>query len=379
MRVIHIFSALYQGGAESQLERLIYASDNIEHIVISLSNVRTNLSNRLEERGVLVIYCGIGYNPVGIFKLRKILKKKIIPDTVVQCWMYHANLIGWLSLVGVKVPIFWNIRRSVIPNGFTGLVSMVSSIISWFSKVKIFCNSKSGIDSHIKSGYCKEKFAYVPNGFFKPSKVFDISAYESTINSNNINICCVGRFHHDKGQDLLLDAICLIKDELGESLWNRVRFYFIGRGFRESKKIKSIVQEYDLSENVFFLGELGDVDNILRRMDIFCLPSRTEGFPNVLVEAMFAGLPCVSTNVGDVKEILPENNVIVKPKSSSELAFGMLSLINATDEVRNEIGQKNREYVNRNFDIHITSSIYFENYQKVLISNLNRGQNDCKK
>ncbi|GIC12932.1 glycosyl transferase [Vibrio cholerae] len=176
-----------------------------------------------------------------------------------------------------------------------------------------------------------------------------------------------------------MDAICLIKDELGESLWNRVRFYFIGRGFRESKKIKSIVQEYDLSENVFFLGELGDVDNILRRMDIFCLPSRTEGFPNVLVEAMFAGLPCVSTNVGDVKEILPENNVIVKPKSSSELAFGILSFINATDEVRNEIGQKNREYVNKNFDIHITSSIYFKNYQKVLISNLNRGQNDCKK
>src|SRR3546814_18053601 len=64
-------------------------------------------------------------------------------------------------------------------------------------------------------------------------------------------------------------------------------------------------------ERFLLLGQRGDVAECLSAMDIFCLPSRTAGFPNALGETMFVGLPCITTDVGDARLLLGQRGRVV--------------------------------------------------------------------
>lgn len=70
----------------------------------------------------------------------------------------------------------------------------------------------------------------------------------------------------------------------------------------------------------------------LAAMDIYCLHSRTEGFPNGLGEAMTMGLPCVTTDVGDAALLLSDTGVIVPKEDSAALAQGLKRLLEMTSE-----------------------------------------------
>jgi glycosyltransferase involved in cell wall biosynthesis len=106
-----------------------------------------------------------------------------------------------------------------------------------------------------------------------------------------------------KGADLLIDAVALMRDQ-GVS----VHAVIAGDGFYRSK-LESQARDRDLGEDVKFLGTISkaDVREELSRADIFVMPSRTEGMPRALIEAMAAGLPAVGANVGGIVELLDES------------------------------------------------------------------------
>ena len=76
-----------------------------------------------------------------------------------------------------------------------------------------------------------------------------------------------------------------------------------------------------------FVGAVSAVAPVYRRLDLLVIPSRSEGLPNVLLEALAADLPCVSTDVGAVPEVLsvPDAGVLVAPESAEQLADGIVA------------------------------------------------------
>jgi glycosyltransferase involved in cell wall biosynthesis len=134
--------------------------------------------------------------------------------------------------------------------------------------------------------------------------------------------------------------------------------------------LSSCINETGYSDRFVLLGERSDVPVCLSAMDIFCLHSRTEGFPNVLGEAMAMGLPCVATDVGDAALLLADGGVIVPKKNSAALAQGLEKLCRLTPAGRIALGKKSKHRVRDEFSMTRTRDRFEAIYTKIVSRNV---------
>ena len=126
----------------------------------------------------------------------------------------------------------------------------------------------------------------------------------------------VGRFHADKGQDNFVKATAIVAQH-----YPAVKFLLVGRDCDvNNAQLMKWLNEKGLQARFVMLGERSDVPVCLAAMDVFCMPSRTEGFPIGLGEAMATGLPCVATNVGDTAVLTGDTAILVPPQNAQALA-----------------------------------------------------------
>jgi glycosyltransferase involved in cell wall biosynthesis len=136
-------------------------------------------------------------------------------------------------------------------------------------------------------------------------------------------------FNNYKGIDVLVDAVCLLRTA-GHDVILRI----LGRGDADNVKLKS--KYHSIAEYVFFdppqskVGVCSWLDDI----DIYCQPSRTEGLPRALIEAMSRGLPCIATNVGGIPELL--NSRYLVPIDSSDAIADKIQLLIRDFDSRSE-------------------------------------------
>ncbi len=118
-----------------------------------------------------------------------------------------------------------------------------------------------------------------------------------------------------KGHDLLLEAVARLNSQ-----GKRIRLWLIGGGDMHETLVE-LAQRLGIEQQVRFFGHLESpvkVREIVDRADLFAMPSRTEGVPRALAEAMALGLPCIGSNVGGIPELLP-SECLVTPGSVTEL------------------------------------------------------------
>jgi glycosyltransferase involved in cell wall biosynthesis len=131
----------------------------------------------------------------------------------------------------------------------------------------------------------------------------------------------IGRLSHEKGLDLLLDAMAqLVRDGMDDT-----DLLVVGDG-AESASLSRQARSLDLDARVRFVGSRlpAEVPHWLSACDVICLPSRREGCPNVVIEALASGRPVVGCRVGGVAELLDDRNgVLVEPESAGSLAAGV--------------------------------------------------------
>src|SRR5690606_17459270 len=142
----------------------------------------------------------------------------------------------------------------------------------------------------------------------------------------------VGRFSIKKYQDFLLRYFAEIKD----SNWKLV-FAGDGERFEENKKL---AEELGISNNVVFAGKVQKVEELYGKAKIFAFTSTSEGFPNVLGEAMSAGLACISFDceAGPSEMIVDEENGFLVPVGDHELYKNRLSQLMQSPELRQKLG-----------------------------------------
>lgn len=141
----------------------------------------------------------------------------------------------------------------------------------------------------------------------------------------------VGRFSKEKGQRTLVDANEILKKTLsGRSFF----WLLIGDGPLLAE-LRNRVWESGV-DNVLFGGRMSGVEDALRVADIFVMPSDFEGMPNAMMEAMSAGVACVSTRLSGARDVARENieTLYYEARAPEELATKLAHLIEAPDERR---------------------------------------------
>ena len=128
------------------------------------------------------------------------------------------------------------------------------------------------------------------------------------------------------------------------------RLVIVGDG-QERAALERLSQNLDIKDKVTFTGAVNSPESILAELDLFALTSDTEQMPYCLIEAMAAGLPIVSTDVGDILTMLPDANkpFVAPPRAESLLKAQMERLIERPD-LRKTIGEQNRKHAKERFD-----------------------------
>lgn len=156
------------------------------------------------------------------------------------------------------------------------------------------------------------------------------------VGEDDILVASVGRVIKDKGFHILEQVI----KELSE--YDKLKFIIIGDG-NYLEDMKKNLREIEGKKGVFFLGYRSDIQDILRKCDIFVLPTLHETLSIALLEASTVGLPLVATNTGGIPEIVKPgfNGELVQPGNAYELKQCIINLIN-NKEYRKMLG-KNAE------------------------------------
>jgi len=173
-------------------------------------------------------------------------------------------------------------------------------------------------------------------------------------------IATVGHLRHVKGVDTFIEAAARVHREFPEAV-----FLVVGdptdAGY--AKQLRELCESLQLGDSVRFLGNVPEVSSLLVECDIFCLPSRSEGFSNALVEAMACGLPCVATRVGGNDEAVLDkvSGFIVPPEEPESMADRILRLLH-DPSLRQQFGDAARSAVEEKFTddvmIHQLSQLY---------------------
>ena len=148
---------------------------------------------------------------------------------------------------------------------------------------------------------------------------------------DNINYVCVGRFSPVKGQDILAKAFAIVAEKS-----KNAHLYFIGK-YEDNeyfKFVNKIVDDASLSERVHFIGYDSNPYRWMKYSDCFVLPSRREGLPNALVEAMYLGKPVVASDCLPVISRMMDcgrNGYIVPVDNPQAMAKAMLNALQLTD------------------------------------------------
>jgi len=131
-------------------------------------------------------------------------------------------------------------------------------------------------------------------------------------------------------------------------------------------QIERFIQESTAPERVSFIGEVQDVDSYMRAADVFVFPSRHEGSPNALTEAMATGLPCVITPFKGLSVELGESGreFLLASFNSVSIAENIISILSNQAQSRN-IGQAARKFAEEHFDVERSLDQYADMYKKL--------------
>ena len=216
----------------------------------------------------------------------------------------------------------------------------------------ILGNSQAVIDQLTTEVDDRRKLALIHNGIEMPSPVFTNGRAQTRallqIPGDALVVSVVANLIAYKGHRDLIEALAPIRDRLPKS-W---RLLVIGRDDGIGSELKGLAQHFGMTDNIMWLGERPDVEELLAASDIFVLPSHQEGFSNALLEAMAARLPAVATAVGGNIDAVADNEtgLLVPVRDPRALAAAILRLAQNAD-LRRSFGDAARRRVEERFSL----------------------------
>lgn len=357
MHVLHVVRTLIpEGGMERAMRRVVAgtAARGIRHSILLLSDAKNTLDFGTDaEISRVVSPPRDPRMPLGIYNEIDRLKPTVIhvrnfgpwPDTTL------ARMFRW-----PMTPLVWSFH------GVDALAKIPASKRIAFRTASTMTQRIFAVSRAAKEllqelvGLPEDRIEVILNGVdteeYAPLKTPKAPGPHLVVGT-------VGRLEPIKNHAMLLDAAGELHREGVD-----IEVRFGGTGSMEPS-LRKKAEELGITGQVKFCGYVSDVPSFLHELDVFTLTSDSEGNPNALLEAMSTALPCVSTSVGAVSELLQRgrSGIMVAPRDSAALAKALGELA-TSPELRALLSRHARERIIREYSLARMLDAYEDLYRR---------------
>lgn len=364
--VLHLLVSLPVGGAEDLVVAIVKGLDperfDVQAATIGPAGV---IGKELRRAGYQVHSLGLDIRDVPdlkiVFRLRRLLRD-LRPD-VLHTHLYHPNYYGRLAALGL---------------GLKGVVASVHNVytrtkfhrrvwnflLGWTTDCILAVSPAVFHDILVYDAVRRSRLRLLANGINLAALAVPESREEAKAQLGVAGLCLgtVGRLEEQKGHAFLLQALPALVAEFGEAT-----LLLAGDG-RLRPTLEQQARDLGVAHHVRFLGTRRDIPTIYRALDVFVLPSRWEGLPLALLEAMGAGLPVVATGVGGVKDVIRDgvNGRLVPPRNPEALAAAVMEIVRRPDRGQ-VLGDQARNTVKEHYSqeamLEKLAALYLELYE----------------
>jgi glycosyltransferase involved in cell wall biosynthesis len=364
----HVFPAFAHGGPEVRTALVINATaDRFRHLILAING---DLSGRDRIRETAGVRLEAVPRPGGWGGYPRALMcafRELRPDLVLT--------YGWGGIDAVLAGRLCGIRRVLhaedgfLPDEAHGqkLRRLVARQVLLRAAARVVCPSQTlvGIAARLWR-LPRRKICYLPNGVnvarFSPGTPDERHAARRRFGftETEVVIGTVGHLRAEKNQARLLRAFAQLPSDVPTKL------LLVGDGGLRAV-LERQVQELGLAGRVVFAGIVLDPVSCYRALDLFALSSDTEQMPIAVLEAMGVGLPVLSTDVGDVREMVAAaNRPYVTPLGDDGAYTRALTTLVHRPEERAELGRLNRSRCAAAYDLDVMVERYRRLYEEVL-------------
>jgi glycosyltransferase involved in cell wall biosynthesis len=312
--------------------------------VVALNSLADQeLVDKIKSAGARVIILGKLSLLTGLGVIKIILEFWHTKPKAIMAFLPYAQF--FLSLIKSMLPktkIIFSVRAMPGRDGW--LVSLCEKIALTRKDAFYVFNSKIVADETIsKYKINKEHTKVIVNAVITPkdSRLDNLSL---NIPLNSFTLGSIGRLERQKGYDIAIEALALTNDP-------SIHLIIAGIG-RELESLKNLANKFKVQTQVHFIGRINNPSSLFNKLNIYIQPSRFEGMPNALMEAMAYGLPCIATKVDGIPEVITniDEGVLIEAENPKLLAKSILELKQAPDRL-NEIAIKGKKSVLARFSI----------------------------
>jgi glycosyltransferase involved in cell wall biosynthesis len=313
----------------------------------------------------VISICGKGCNGkeieeigISVVALNSDPARALNPFITLRLWEYFRTLrpdivhshLNYNALVATRLarsPILVRHEHNVYPDR-TSTMAFVDKITDkWVHRI-VACSESVKQATQTREAIDSDKVVVIKWGIDTKAMVAHRSAHDVRaslrIADDDKVLICVASLTEKKGHGYLLRSFPRI-----QSLFPRTRLVLVGEG-PQRPYLESLVRKLHIEPKAMLLGVRSDISELLNMSDLFVLPSLYEGTPIALMEAQTMGVPCVSTRVGGVDELILHNKtgLLVEPRSEEALASAVCQLL-ANPKRRSRMSHTTRRYARRQF------------------------------
>ena len=335
MKVVYLINGLGVGGGERVLVQTVLGlRQSLQRASVYCLSRLGPLAQELREEGIVVQLLRRG--PILQPRAWGMLFEDLRHAELLHTHFFYSDLLGCLLSKAFSIPMvatrhetgFWmrTPHRLLEPM----LIKQLRQVLCVSSAVQQSLRARKA-PAH--------KLIVVPPG---------VASAEVSSHRPEEQISAVGRLERIKGHDLLLRAVAELFQQEVFQAW---RLFIIGDGSQRGA-LERLCQELGLEGRVVFTGTLepGAIAQQLRRTGIFVQPSRHEGLPLSLLEAMSVGIPCVASTVGGIGELIEhEKQGLLVPPDDKVALGGAVARLMSTPELRSRLGEAGRKQVDQHY------------------------------
>jgi len=375
--VLFVTTGLDAGGAEAVLLRLL---DRLRGGPVAPALASLRSGGVLRDQAIalnipfleLGMESGAGRKAAAPFRLAGFARSA--GAEILQGWMYHGNIAASFSSLMVSgSQVSWSVRQSLgaLSTEKEATVRVIRRAMSVRRRpVKIVYNSETSARDHEQLGYAADRRMIIPNGFdlerFQPDSLAGRRLRaELQIPESTLLVGMIARHHPVKDHKGFFAAA----ERLGATRKD-VHFILAGEGVTpDNQELAGLVAGHGLADRCHLLGRRDDIPSLTAALDLATLTSLSEGFPNVLGEAMACGVPCVGTDVGDTDKLLNETGGVVPCRDPQALVAAWERFLAMTPEQRQQVGVNSRATIRSRYSLDRMVAA-FEDLYMTMISRL---------
>jgi len=340
LKILYVDTDRVWRGGQEQLLTLMLGIKERQHRVSLAAPSDSPLSSKARERGIetLPFTQRSELSPWALLQLWNILRKRDFD--IIHLNGPRALLAGGLASKFCGVPLRVCSRRVNFP-----LKSPLSCLKYNWMQESVVTVSISICQTLIDGGIRPDLIHVIYEGVDldwldsqQPRALADIN--------HGLLVGTVAHLSPEKGHLTLLEAAARIVSKVSD-----VHFVFVGRGELMSG-LDERIQELGIQNHVLLTGFRSDSEALMKRFDIFCLPSLSEGLSSAILVAMASRLPVIATQVGGIPELVidGETGIVVPPNDPDQLAEALCKLLGSY-ELRQRMGQAGRQRIEESFTL----------------------------